>query len=449
MRSLYLHTVLVFAGGLGIHGSAAAQETSRALTPTDLNMMARLSEPQVSPDGRLVVYVQRETDREANRGRTDLWLVDSTSDARAQPRRLTQHSATDNHPRWSVDGTGIYFLSSRAGSMQVWRLPLAGGEAVQITDYPLDIGSFSLSPDGARIAVSMDVFPDCADLSCTRERLDDGGAEPPFGPQLRFAVRAALGHVEKRHALEPVRRAAQPGRTRRSAGQRQQGARGRRAFQARWAATRNTPSAPTARASCSAARVAGREEPWSTNFDLFEALVDGTAAPRNLTADNPAWDTQPKFLRNGALAWIAMTPARFRGGSLSHSHLAQRQDARRGAGLGPLRPAPRRLARRTLAAGDRERPRTDRVVLDRRRQRTRDADCRARAPWPSSRPPRRVTSILWHDLGTPPDSVPARRTRRAAPAHERERESARRDARCRSSSSSASRDGTTRPSTAT
>ena len=90
----------------------------------------------------------------------------------AKPRRLTQHSANDTHPRWSMDGTSIYFLSSRTGSTQVWRLPLSGGEAVQITDYPLDVGSFKMSSGGGRIALGIDVFQDCADLKCTRERLD-------------------------------------------------------------------------------------------------------------------------------------------------------------------------------------------------------------------------------------------------------------------------------------
>ena len=34
--------------------------------------------------------------------------------------------------------------------------------------------------------------------------------------------------------------------------------------------------------------------------------MDGSAAPRNLTANNPAWDAQPVFLKNGDLAWLAM-----------------------------------------------------------------------------------------------------------------------------------------------
>jgi dipeptidyl aminopeptidase/acylaminoacyl peptidase len=54
------------------------------------------------------------------------------------------------------------------------------------------------------------------------------------------------------------------------------------------------------------ARLADRVEPWSTNFDLYEVPADGSAEPRNLTADNPAWDAQPVFLASGDLAWLAM-----------------------------------------------------------------------------------------------------------------------------------------------
>jgi dipeptidyl aminopeptidase/acylaminoacyl peptidase len=52
--------------------------------------------------------------------------------------------------------------------------------------------------------------------------------------------------------------------------------------------------------------VAGRSEAWSTNFDLYDTAADGSGEPVNLTADNPAWDTQPVFLGNGDLAYLAM-----------------------------------------------------------------------------------------------------------------------------------------------
>ena len=54
------------------------------------------------------------------------------------------------------------------------------------------------------------------------------------------------------------------------------------------------------------ARIKGKSEPWSTNFDLYEVSIDG-GEPRNLTADNPAWDAQPVFSPDGSLlAWRAM-----------------------------------------------------------------------------------------------------------------------------------------------
>jgi len=114
--------------GLQVQADAAG---GRAFTPTDLNTLARVSDPQVSPNNRYVVYVQRETDLEANRGRNDLWMVDLEAKP-LKPRRLTQHSANDTNPRWSVDGTSIYFLSTRGGSSQIWRLSMSGGEGVQI-----------------------------------------------------------------------------------------------------------------------------------------------------------------------------------------------------------------------------------------------------------------------------------------------------------------------------
>ncbi len=155
---------------------AAAQ--GRGFTAEDLVSLQRASDPQVSPDGRSVVFVLRETDREADRGRTDLWLVGIEG---GEPRRLTAHEAGDSSPRWAPGGDSIYFLSSRSGSSQVWRLPMAGGEAQQVTDLPLDVSNFLLAPDGGRLAVTMEIFPDCADLACSADRLAAREKDPASG----------------------------------------------------------------------------------------------------------------------------------------------------------------------------------------------------------------------------------------------------------------------------
>ena len=285
--------------------AVGADAPSRALTPTDLNRLARVSDPQVSPNGRYVVYVQRETDLDANRGRTDLWLVDLENPALAQ-RRLTQHSANDTHPRWQVDGSSVYFLSSRTGSQQIWRLSLSGGEAVQITDYPLDVNTFRFSDGGGRIALSMEMYPDCDSPRCTRERLDAAAKKKETG---RIFDSLFIRHWDTWNAglrsnlfvasMNTGGRAAPP-------------------VNVSHALNADVPSKPDGGDDeytfspggahvVFSARVAGREEAWSTNFDLYEVPSDGSAGPRNLTAGNLAWDTQPVYLRNGDLAWLAMS----------------------------------------------------------------------------------------------------------------------------------------------
>ena len=154
-----------------------AQET-HPFSVHDMLAMERLSDPQIAPDGSVVALAVRTTDLAANRGRTDLWSAPVDGGA---PRRLTTHEAADFHPRWAPDGRDLFFLSTRSGSSQVWRLPLAGGEPRQVTDLPLDVGNLVVSPDGRRIALTMDVFASCETLDCTAERLEDRSSRPTSG----------------------------------------------------------------------------------------------------------------------------------------------------------------------------------------------------------------------------------------------------------------------------
>ncbi len=98
----------------------------------DLVTMERVSDPRPSPDGRWVAFTLRSTDLEADRGRTDLWLV--PADGSASPRRMTSDPAGDSSPRWAPDGSGLYFVSSRSGSRQRRRAPPPDGE--QSVGYP-------------------------------------------------------------------------------------------------------------------------------------------------------------------------------------------------------------------------------------------------------------------------------------------------------------------------
>jgi dipeptidyl aminopeptidase/acylaminoacyl peptidase len=167
---------------LAVAATPAVAET-HPFSVHDMLAMDRLFDAQLSPCGKVIVFGLRTTDLEANRGRTDLWLVGVDGEGL---RRLTTHPAGDYNPRWSVDGSSIFFLSTRSDSSQAWQIPVNGGEARQVTDLALDVSSLGVSPDGERLLVSMDVFVDCDTVQCTRDRLDE------------IAERKATGRVYER-----------------------------------------------------------------------------------------------------------------------------------------------------------------------------------------------------------------------------------------------------------
>jgi dipeptidyl aminopeptidase/acylaminoacyl peptidase len=293
---------LLLLAALAAPAATAARAQPAPFTPDDLVRLARISDPQVAPDGRRLVYTLRETDLEANRGRTQLWLLELPD---GKPRQLTRDPAGASTARWSPDSQSLYFLSSRSGSSQVWRLALAGGEPQQVTDFPVDVGTLKVAPAGGRLGVTLRVFPDCPDLACTGDRLAARKEAKTTGQRydqlfvrhwdtwedgtLSTLFTAMIGADGKAGTAVNVSGAVRGHIPARSFGGDEE-----------WTFS------PDGQRLVFSARLADREEAWSTNYDLWEAPADGSARPRNLTADNPAWDTQPVFLANGDLAWLAM-----------------------------------------------------------------------------------------------------------------------------------------------
>ena len=143
----------------------ATAQTPRTMTARDLVSMDRVSDPQVSPDGRQVAFVVSEVDLDDDRRRTDIWLVGVDG---GDPLRLTSDPAADFNPRWAPDGAGLYFLSTRSGSSQVWRVTLDGETAIPITNLPLDLSNLTLSPDASHMAFSIEVFSRLPDAGLHR-----------------------------------------------------------------------------------------------------------------------------------------------------------------------------------------------------------------------------------------------------------------------------------------
>ncbi|MEJ7805078.1 MAG: S9 family peptidase [Telluria sp.] len=279
----------------------------RGFTVEDLVQLERVGSPALSPDASRVVYTVRSTNMEKNKGNTQLWMLDLRNPT-AAPVRLTQGDASSTDPEWSPQGDAVYFLSSRSGSSQVWRQPAGGGDALKVTDLPIDVDNFRLSPAGDRIALGMGVFRDCADLPCTKKRVDEMEKSKAHGKVYdRLFVRHWDTWADGRNAV--LFSAPLDGTGRVSGAP----------VSLSGTLDGDVPSkpfgdrdeyrfSPDGKSLVFSVRIAGKTEAWSTNFDLFQVPAAGGAAPRNLTAENPAWDTKPVFSPDGkTLAYLAMS----------------------------------------------------------------------------------------------------------------------------------------------
>ena len=298
-----LHLLTMAAATLA---AGTAMAAPRGFTVEDLVNMERVGSPAVSPDASRVVYTVRSTDMNKNRGHTELWLVDLRADKPA-PKRLASHSASSADPEWSPSGDAVYFLSSRSGSSQVWRQPVAGGKPVQVTNLPLDVDSFRVSPSGDHLAFSMAVFRDCADLACTKARVDAKEKDKASGKVYdRLFVRHWDTWSDHRNAVlfsAPLDKSGKLGGAPVSLSGALDGDVPSKPFGDR----EEFRFSPDGKTMVFSVRIAGKTEAWSTNFDLYTVPAAGGSAPRNLTADNPAWDTKGVFSPDGrTLAYLAM-----------------------------------------------------------------------------------------------------------------------------------------------
>src|SRR5688572_22040663 len=177
MRSLRLFPRV--AGSLTLLALAALAQAAppAAFTATEMMKLHRLADPQVSPDGKRVLYVATQVDAVSNARNSDLWVVPL---AGGDPRRLTAHPKSDSRGRWSPDGKRIAFVSSREGGSQVWIVDAAGGQERQATTLPTEAAGVSWVDD-RHLLVTSDVFPECDasggryDAACQKRHLDAAG----------------------------------------------------------------------------------------------------------------------------------------------------------------------------------------------------------------------------------------------------------------------------------
>ena len=143
--------LLVLLLGLRLPPGASAQ--TRRIELADLAKITSVSDPQISPDGKSIVFVVSRPNLEQDRSDRELVQMDIASGAQ---HSLTYERKGVGSPRWSPNGDRLAFVAvegtGKDARPQVFVLPMTGGEARKLTDAPNGIEQFAWRPNGQDIA---------------------------------------------------------------------------------------------------------------------------------------------------------------------------------------------------------------------------------------------------------------------------------------------------------
>jgi dipeptidyl aminopeptidase/acylaminoacyl peptidase len=284
---------------IGLVAGIGATAHARPLTIQDVASLSRINAADVSPDGRWLVWEQRETDLAANRGRTDLWRLDLSRKG-ATPEKLAADPAkSEAAPAFSPDGQWLFFTADHGGKSAVWRVAIAGGAPALVADQ--DVGGFRIAPTGDKLLVWADRPVGAKSLADTKPD-GKGGSGRTYDHY--FVRHWDTWSDDQRSQLFVL--SLKDGKAEGDGIAIEGGLVG------------DTPSKPfgdgseiawskDGRTVYFALREAGTTEPLSTNLDIFAAPADGSSAPVNLTDANDATDTLPAVSPDGRwLAYVAM-----------------------------------------------------------------------------------------------------------------------------------------------
>src|SRR5579875_56537 len=148
-----------------------------------LMRLARIDEPQLSPDGKSVAFTVQTVDMASNTKPTQIYVVPVEG---GTPLRLTSEGPSNTRPRWTPDAKRILFVSNRNDASQIWSMNADGTDAKPVTAVPTEADGETISPDGKLIVFTSDVYPDCEaanaapgvayDPACNKARLDQDAA---------------------------------------------------------------------------------------------------------------------------------------------------------------------------------------------------------------------------------------------------------------------------------
>lgn len=175
MRHSFAVLILLLSGGFCTLSAQGPTATKRPFTFEDMMALKRIGGPQISPDGKWVLFSAVDVNLAENKKTPHLWIVPL---AGGEAKQLTADASGEDRGRWSPDGRQIIFTSSRDGASQIW---IAGfdagsgalaGEAHKITSISTEADGGMWSPDGKNILFTSEVDPKCQDDACNKQQDD-------------------------------------------------------------------------------------------------------------------------------------------------------------------------------------------------------------------------------------------------------------------------------------
>jgi len=275
--------------------SSGRAAVGRAMAVNDLIGAVRVADPQLSPDGRTVVFVRTTTNVVSGQRNGDIWAV--AADASGPARALVAGEKSENTPRFAPDGKRLAFISTRDGAPQIYLAGADGGGVKRVTNLAMGAQPpLVFSPDGSKVAFVSDAYAECKEEECNRRKHEEAEKNPVkvhratrllyrHWDEWREAVRhhVFVADVESGSAIDVT-----PGDFDSPPTQQED------------AAIRFSPD------SRELAFVSNREgndrEAWTTNNDVWIVPVTG-GDTRRLTA-NPAADVQPLFSPDGRTVYV-------------------------------------------------------------------------------------------------------------------------------------------------
>ena len=294
MKKKHLMMLFCFFAGL----SAFAQNK---MAPETLWQMGRVSEPISAPDGKLVLYSVTRFNIQANKGNADLFIVPL---AGGEAKQITNSFSSESNARWRPDGKKIGYIGMETGTPQLWEINPDGSDNKQITSFKNGVSNFNYSPKGNMIYFTQDIK--------IHETLADRYPDLPKANALEYdgLMMRHWNQWEDEHFSHIMVSAYNDGKVAlprdimpNEPYDAPNGPFGGEE-EINW-----SPDGKLIAYSCK--KEEGTAYATSTNTDIY--IFDlATSKTENISIDNKGYDTQPRFSPDGkSIAWLSMERAGF------------------------------------------------------------------------------------------------------------------------------------------